>query len=346
LANKTNIGVLIGFSLSGIILLYLLSQLEWPLFLQELGRVDWRYLPLIAVLFLFSFWIRAARWRYLLPSGLEVSTLKLFNACILGMLATCVLPLRAGEFVRPWVLSRGKKVSFSLAFSSVVTERVFDVLAMLTLFICTLSTIENPPAWAPNCAKSLATLAGAILLVMITAYFRADWVLAFSRRCIDLTVARFSPAGAEKLQGIAAEFIQGLKSISSFGELLMVLILSFVLWLEFSGVYYIGLLIFGLTPDWWQAHALNVFVALAVAVPSAPGFLGTFQIGCLAALHQIYHYSKELALAYSVVMHSMQIILSVVAGFVMLQYEGLSFRQLKVREETAATDAILESSLK
>lgn len=328
-----------GFALSLGVLGYLLSQLEWHLFISELKRVNWAYLPVLIVLYVLSFWIRATRWRYLLPSGLQVSTTKLFSACILGMLASCVLPLRAGEFVRPWVLSRSKQVTFSLSFSSVVTERVFDVLTMLTLFFLTLHTIQNPPAWAPICAKSLATIAGGILAVMLCAYFQGARVLRFIELCISSTVSRIAPSFGAKLTEIAAEFVQGLKSIASFGELLMVILLSFALWLEFAGVYYVGLLSFGITPSIWEANAVNVFVALAIAIPSAPGFLGTFQIGCLAALHEVYQHSEEFALAYSVVLHSFQLICTVIFGFFMLHYEGLSFRELKSHGEPALAEA-------
>ena len=330
---KMKLGMAVGIAISAAILGYLLWQLQWGLFMSELSKVRLIYLPILILLFLFSFFLRALRWRYLLPTGLEISTMRLFSACVLGMLASCVLPLRAGEFVRPWVLSRSKQVSFSLGFSSVVTERVFDVLAMLSLFIAVLGTVENPPAWAPVAAYSLGMIALVILAVMLTAYFRAALVLRIATTVISGLFARRAPKFSAKLFEMAAEFIDGLKAISSLGQLLSVLLLSAVLWLEFSVLYYIGLLSFGVSPAFSQANAVNVFVALAIAVPSAPGFLGTFQVGCLAALHEIYHYSEEFAVAYSVVMHSFQMICSVLLGIVMLRYEGLSFKQLSSRGE-------------
>ena len=329
--SKARVSIAVGFVVSGAILFWLLSQLDWATFFRELSRVQLAYLPLFCLVLVLSQWIRALRWRLLLPSGLKVSTMDLFSACNLGTLATCVLPLRAGEFVRPWVLSRKKTVTFSRAFSSIVTERVFDVLAMLTLFVITLGGIENPPAWAPLCAKGLAVLATGILTVMLSAYFRPELVLRVMTRIFDVLFSKRAPQLCRKLEEMGSEFIQGLRAISSAKELLLVVIASYALWFSISLYFYFGLLSFGLDVGFDVANAVNVFVALAVAAPSAPGFLGTFQIGCVAALSQMYGYSEEFATAYSVVLHSLQMIVSVGLGFAMLQYEGMSFAQLRSR---------------
>jgi hypothetical protein len=73
---------------------------------------------------------------------------------------------------------------------------------------------------------------------------------------------------------------------------------------------------------------LNLMIALAVAAPSAPGFIGTFQAGCLVALTVISGYSREFAMAYSVVTHVLQMTLVLGAGFVVLHLRGLRLAQL------------------
>ncbi len=333
--KKSHLGLLAGFALSGAILVYLLAQLEWETFFAELGRVNLFWLPLLVATFVASNWIRAIRWQHLLPNDVGLPTMKLFSGVNLGTLATCVLPLRAGEFIRPWVISRSKRVSFPCAFSSVVTERVFDILAMLTLFIVTLGGIDNPPPWAMVCAKALGVVAAAVVSVMILAYVKGDLTRKVSAAVINAMFAKAAPRAAAKLTEIADEFISGLNAISSGKELLLIVFWSYALWLCMSGFYYMGLLAFGSTLGFTAANAVNVCIALAVAAPSAPGFIGTFQIGCLAALHQIYGESSEFALAYSVVLHVVQMITAIALGFWMLHFEGMSFSQLRAREQSA-----------
>ena len=62
--------------------------------------------------------------------------------------------------------------------------------------------------------------------------------------------------------------------------------------------------------------------SLAVAAPGAPGFLGTFQLGCVVAL-TMFGFSEEFAVAYSVVLHSLQVNSVVLAGFLILHRRGL-----------------------
>src|SRR5690348_13929112 len=117
MGGKSHLGVLFGFAVSALILCFLLSRLEWELFVTELHRLSWIYLVPLFALFVLSYWIRAVRWQYLLPTGLGLSTFTLFSSVNLGAFATTLLPLRAGEFVRPWALSRSRRVSFSTGFS-------------------------------------------------------------------------------------------------------------------------------------------------------------------------------------------------------------------------------------
>ncbi len=326
--NKKKLAIILGILLSLTMLAVLFYQIEWDEFFIQLKKINYFYIPLLVILFILSFVFRAIRWRYLLPSTSEFSIIKLFSASILGMLASCILPLRAGEFVRPWVLSRNSNISFSLAFSTVVTERVFDVLAMLTLLVITLSRIEHPPALIVVGAKSLAILAILILVIMILSYFKARSVINFAERFFSYIFKDKNSFVANKLLNILKEFILGLKCISSFKELLIIIIWSYLMWFLFTIFYYLVLKAFGVESTLMIGNTVNVFVALAIAAPSAPGFLGTFQIGCVAALSTIYGFEKEFALAYSVLAHSLQFMMSIILGLIMLNYEGLKFKQL------------------
>lgn len=326
--TKKNLAIAFGLIISVLMLLVLFYHIQWDLFLIQLKKINYFYTPVLIALFIISFIFRAIRWRYLLPSTSNFSILKLFSACILGMMATCILPLRAGEFVRPWVLSKNSNVSFSMAFSTVVTERVFDVLAMLTLLAISLNKIENPPALVAVGAKTLGIIAFTILIIMIFSYFKANSVINLAERILGFIFKAKNNFIAEKILGILREFILGLRCISSFKELLIIIFWSYLMWILFSFFYYLVIRSFGVDATLIMGNTVNVFVALAIAAPSAPGFIGTFQVGCVAALTTIYGLDKEFALAYSVFAHSLQYIMSIVLGLIMLNYEGLKFREL------------------
>jgi len=321
----------LGLLVSGGILAWLALNLDWPAFLREFRRVRIAPILLVVLLTYLSLWIRAIRWRHLLPSHAELSRRRLFDATAVGFTANLVLPLRAGEIVRPWVLARWQPVGFATGFASIVVERVFDAFVLIGLLGLSLSRIEEIPPFVRSGAMVLAAVALVILALMIYAYFHSDGIVRLAKWFLDATVGRAKPAFAEKLLAMTREFTEGLRGISSFRELALVLFWSLVLWLEISLIYHVGLLAFGVAePDPWIGLTVNVMIAVAIAAPGAPGFLGTFQIGCIVAL-AIYGYTREFALAYSVVLHAAEVVPTVLLGLVILHRRGLAFRDIQAR---------------
>jgi glycosyltransferase 2 family protein len=325
---------LFGFVVSAVLLVFVFYSIEWSKFLSELRGANLLYVPLLVVLCIGMLLIRALRWKYLLPSNLHPSLSNLLQAAIVGFFSSAVLPLRAGEFVRPWFLSRLEPVSFSVGFASIVVERVFDVLALMLLLALCLSQISDTPPLVVAGAQALTILALCILVVMLVSYFYSSAISRFADKLIALVLRDKRPQLKEAIQRMLAEFLSGLSAISSFRELLLVVFWSLVLWLEASFFYQVALWVFGYYPSWWVGVTLNVMIALAVAAPSAPGFIGTFQLGCVVALTHIYGYPQEFSVAYSVFIHSLQLLLICIFGVGVLRKHGLKLDQLRTRKNT------------
>ena len=333
------LSILISLGVSLGILVYLAFAINWRGFLSEMNRVSWvSCLPLVPIL-LASFWIRAIRWRYLLPENPTIPTATLYHATCLGFMGTCILPLRAGEFIRPLVLSRWQGVSFSTAFASIVSERVFDVLTLLAFFALCLGQIGNAPKELIFVARSLGVLALGILTLIILSYFRAKDMLTISRKLLEATIGRGSPHLVERLLKLLEEFIAGLRAISGVRQLAGALFYSVALWLLLALFYQVAMWSFGESPSFWVGITLNVMIALAVAAPSAPSFIGVFQGGCILALSVAYGYSEEFAVAYSVIAHGVQVVITILAGLISLNSLGFSFKELlSAKPETSGTE--------
>ena len=336
---KKHSGPIFGILISAVALYVLFRDVDFDVLAAEFKRFHFIVLPLVILIAYSTMYIRALRWRYLLPSNLVLKTSDLFQAIILGFFATCLLPLRAGEFVRPWFLSRWEDVSFAAAFASVVTERVFDVLAILLLLGFALGHIENPPELVILGSKVLGAIALAILAVMIAAYFVGEQLLRFLERTLLFLFRGRKTRLCEKLLATAEEFLAGLRAISSFGQLLAVIGYSLALWLISSVFYQTCLWLFGEYPSFLVGLTINVMIALAVAAPSAPGFLGTFQAGCAIALVTIFKYSMEFSLAYSLAAHIIQVLIIVGTGAVILNLRGLGLKDMRRRQGAEAARA-------
>ena len=321
------IAVFVSGLLSLTILLVLGMRLDWSVLLTELGKLHWAYIPLLILITLATFWVRALRWRHLLPEGAGVSRVSLFEATLVGATATFILPLRVGEVVRPWVLSRWRPVKFSAGFASIVVERAFDALTLLMLLGVTITHLESVPPIVSGGAKVVMVLAVAVLMMMVTAYLGANQLVRLGERMIMAILGKKWPALAEKLVGMVEGFLKGLRGISSLKDLAWSIFWSVILWGLLVGLYQVGLLGFGVEASIWVGVTACVMIALAVAAPGAPGFVGTFQLGCVVAL-AIFGYSEEFGVAYSIILHAIQAVTVVICGFVILHRRGLHLSDL------------------
>ncbi len=314
--------------LSLAILVGLGVRLDWAVLGVELGRVNLLYLPVFVLLTLATFWVRALRWRHLLPSELAVSRMSLFEATLVGFTATFVLPLRVGEVIRPWFLSRWQPVRFSTGLASIVTERAFDALTLMVMLGLAVGNLEPLPPLISVGAKVVAVLALCILAVLVTAYLGSNKMTRWAEQLIVFVIGKRYPKLADRLVMMIEGFLSGLRGVSSLRDLGWVVLWSATLWGLLALLYQVGLWSFGVDASLWVGVTVCVMIALAVAAPGAPGFVGTFQLGCVIGL-SIFGYPDEFSIAYSIVLHSLQAVTVVVSGFFILHRRGLHMIDLK-----------------
>ena len=124
----------------------LLGYLFWNVDLREVGArlasTRWGFLAASVLLNLASVWVRAWRWFYLFPPGSQPT--HLFNALMIGYMGNNVLPLRAGEIVRVYVVAR-RGQRFWTTLATVVVERALDGLAV-GLLVAALFLVVAIPA--------------------------------------------------------------------------------------------------------------------------------------------------------------------------------------------------------
>lgn len=317
-----------GVALSLGLIYFLFRDIDFRVFLAALQQINLPFILVFIALYLLFFYAKALRWRLLLPNRNAVTTRDLFRATMLGAFATNVIPLRAGEIVRPLALSRSGEISFSSAFATVVTERAFELVTLMLFLFLSVSGIEDLPLFISAGIKALGVLSLVVSLFIVLCYVRGKQLIGVVERIMQRTGISEKFSGSVKFLAVLHEFIGGLRAIRSVWEFVLVVIWSLALWLILSLMYLSAFWMMGRYPDPWAGMVVNVFVAIAVAFPSAPGFIGTFQFGCVAALSGVYGYSEEFALAFSVVTHLLGFSVSVVIGLYYLFREGLRLTEM------------------
>ena len=314
------LGVLVSIAM----LAYVASLVEWERVVAHLGEVRyWAIVPSLLI-----WWIhmslRAYRWRYLLPPGERVPYRRLFDAFMIGVFATFILPLRAGEFVRPFYLRRYSQYSFLTCFVSVVVERFFDLATVLLGFALMVLYVPDLPQWASVGARALTILAGIIFVVLIASAFLPGYLsrlYAVASRPLPGQIAGLG-------RKILNDLLQGAQVLRSPLNLLRVIGLSLAVWVSSFLCFYVFFLFFKTEPSVLVALSVTVIVALAVAAPSAPGFLGPYEVGCVAAF-VLFGLGENLGAAYAVITHLFQYVVFVLYGLYVLNRDALRLGELK-----------------
>lgn len=323
---KKIIQIGVGCAVSGSMLYLAFKDVQVSQLRESFSQIAWWPIFPFLGLFALHYFFRSLRWRYLLPEtqGEGPTLRQLFDSMILGNLATCILPFRLGEFIRPLVLSRWTQYSFASAFVSVVIERFFDLSAVLISFVVLVQLLPGVPQWLHVAAYSLGGLSGGLLLFLVGGCLvpkPINYMVAVCVKPLPEKVANF-------VTRFSSDLIKGAAVIHTPKRLLSVLVLTACVWITAYLQFNALLFMFPYNNSFLLSVALGVFVALAIALPSAPGFVGVFQIGCVAAC-SLFSYPDAAAKVYSLVVHALTYILFISLGFWLLAVHDLNLFELK-----------------
>jgi hypothetical protein len=270
-----------------------------------------------------ALYIRARRWRVLLRPLGDVPFYPVLSATAIGFGAGTVLPLRLGEIVRPALLGRQVGIGLSAALSSVVLERLFDMLLVIGCFLG-VSLAYPIPGRLRQSAYALSAVAAAAFVVLLLVQrnrTRAERLLERLLRLLPRGVGR-------RMRPVAQSFLAGLGGLADGWTVVRVLAYSAYLWGVIALTFLFGFLALDTAVPLVAASlATVVIVAAFVFLPQAPGFVGTWQAGCVLALG-IFHVPKDEAVGYSLLTWIVAMVCNVGVAGLFLAREDLSLGQL------------------
>lgn len=251
-----------------------------PKELAQLGdafrNANYAILPLFLGLLALFYWLKAYRWRLLLlPMG-DFPTRKLIPSMMIGFGVNNVVPAHLGEFARIGAFWRESKVSFSSVLSTVALERLFDLIAILTLLGIGLVLVEDiDPAIQQLGLVVAAVTAVGVCGAAIYVFF-TDYVLHVVR--VVFRILPLPQSFEDKVLALAESGAAGLKSIRSPALLAQIIIVSFVKWGINGLLAWVALYAFGIQLSAAMSFVLLGAIALAVTMPATPGYFGVIQV--------------------------------------------------------------------
>jgi len=296
----------VGILISAVFLYFALQGLKLGDFWSAIKSANyWWIFPGIAVYFV-AVWVRAWRWHYLLKPIKSVRTKVMFPITCIGYMGNNIYPSRAGEVLRAVVLKRKEGVPISASLATVIVERIFDGVVMLGFVFVNLPELARVAAFDSGFVGNIQELAligtgvflGALLVFLLAAMFPR----VSERVCAWIINHVFPEKIREKSIAITFKFLEGLASLRSPLNILMVFVTSIIIWLLETVKYWFVMHAFPFTVSFFALMLLNGIANLATTIPSAPGYIGTWEAVTKAVL-VAYGVEGATALGYAVVLH-------------------------------------------
>ena len=223
---------------------------------------------------------RGVRWRFLFPASEEPSTRNLVRSTFIAALINNVFPVRAGEVAGALALNKLSRVPIATGLSSLAASRVLDVAVIAALLsIALFASVSG------SVAGGLAVAVGLLALVLVAVLV----LLARSSGLMNRSAKRFldwllPPRPATWSKNVVEQLLTGLAPLGSSERLFGALAWSSLAWTLNALAIWFGFLAFGVHVSPWAALTVQGFVAIAIALPSAPGFFGPFEAAGRVAL--------------------------------------------------------------
>ncbi|MBN1373127.1 MAG: flippase-like domain-containing protein [Anaerolineaceae bacterium] len=297
----------VGLLISAFFLYISLRNLELGEVWETMKTAKYLWLiPGVAVYFI-GVWVRSWRWHYMLRPLKKIPVRTMFPIVCIGYMGNNIYPARAGEVLRAVILKQREGVPVSASLATVIVERIFDGVVMLAFVFVNLTELARLTHDSGIIANlDIRTVAiigtvafvGALLVFLLAAMFPRT-----TEHLLDVFLRLVPERFRVKTRDIAMRFLTGLESLRSPADVLMIFVTTVIIWLLETAKYWFVMHAFDFSVGFFGLMLMNGIVNLMTTLPSAPGYVGTFDAPGIAVL-QAYGVPGEIAAGYTLVLHA------------------------------------------
>ena len=286
------------------------------------GANYWWLVPGVVVYFI-SVWFRSWRWSFMLRATKRVPAGRLYPVVVMGYMGNNILPFRLGEALRAYVLWRREHIHIGTSLTTAVLERLFDGVTMVLFVLFGLLFVPMSPFFQRLVTIASAVFFGALVVFLFLAA-RPRLLNIIAHRLIEALVpSRFRPT----LFGLVEGVIAGLESLRSGRDVLVVFGVTVIVWLIEGLKYWLVSFAFDLQLAYYGILLMAGVVNLLTALPSLPGYIGTFEGGGVQTL-EIIGVPSGPAASYILVLHAILLIPVTALGLFFIAREGVRWAEV------------------
>ncbi len=341
---------------------------DWQQFWQVSKGVNvWMVLGGVVLIYLADV-LRAVRWKLFLSPTCKTTVRRLIPSQFIGFTGLALLG-RPGELVRPFLVARKEKLTFSSQLAVWAIERVFDISAVAVLMGVSLAIWGDKFKAYPEVQTAgylLLGLAAALALMFFLLWWRTEQIA----HLLDRLLRPRSEAVANTVCRKTRAFGQGLHTIRDLKSFLLIVMVSLCLWIFIAQAYIQVMHAYPVTTVEVQAdsdddddsgptvtrtvrlHQMKLEDALLVmgasmagSIVQLPGVGGGSQLAVIELLssdifkHEPYNITRELAVSVGMLCWLVTFMAVIPAGLIMAHRERISLRIISRESEIEATQA-------
>ena len=236
-----------------------------------------------------NLFFKALCWRVMLAPRHPVPLLRLYRYTIAAFAGSLLLPARAGEALRVWLLKRRDGVPVTSSTGVAISEKLVDGCAMILSVSPTLFLIHGLPVWV---GRTIAVLVGGA--------------------AVGLTVALVARRRARP-DGLIGKLTLGMTAFATPGTFALALCACLGAWMSDFTCVLLVLAAVGVKVPPAVGLLILLGVNVAILIPSTPGNVGSLEIGAVAAL-DLVGVPQAPAMAFAILYHAVQAIPLLAAG--------------------------------
>lgn len=325
--TRDRVRTVLGYLFAGLCLLWVVYDLDWG----ELGRsvlaVRWIWIVPAMACDILSYIAQGIRWRLLLRPVGDLPVLLTTQAIYSGLFINEVVPLRAGEMARVFLVSRWLGADLVAVIPSLAVERLMDAIWLAIGIGLTAIFLPLPPV-----LLDAAEIFGSIVLVLVGLFV----FIVLRRKGEPAGPAGKLPAGQgwlRKMAGVPGQLGAGIRAIGWSRHLYGAFLASFFLLLLQTVAFWLvmeacGLRLQGRPVSFWIGAAVFLIVHFGTAIPNAPANVGSYQFFTVLGL-SLFGMNKTAATAFSLVVFIILTIPLWGLGFLALTRSGATLAGIK-----------------
>ncbi len=324
-SRATLLGLLLGLPLSALFVWLVLGKVDVDEAWAVLSDADFR-MVLPAVIANGGVYVaQTLRWRTIARTP-DVSVATFGGMVLSGIAVNNVLPGRIGDLLRARWLHLASGLPVGRALATVFIDRSCDVLTLVVFLAISLPLVTSAE-WLERIALASLALLLALGLVLVAARLYAKHR------------ARGRRGERSLLRRIVRDTIEGLADLPRGRRAVVVAGISLAAWLTWAVAAWFVARSVGIELSAVEALFVTAVMNLGVAIPSSPGFIGTYQwlgVSVLALLDV----GPEQALAFAILMHAVWYVPTTVLGGALLIRRGVgTIRIRRLRQTTTEQGA-------